>query len=213
MAVIHCRDFVRYPAVTQIISEPYWCCSWLQLSVHCWLGWTCVSHQPHVPSSDSDTNVLPNARLHCTWTNWEGQNKDCIWDLLPVFAVKLRLSLFTNSFCARQFTGVGFGQPWFTGVGFAILQEGLFSSSVLMFGNRGLFPAETLANGECFQYGPSVEWQSHCDLLAPSRRWELAEAAAVARQANTLVDSLHYSLAHIVLPPKYNSAYTCITLR
>lgn len=33
------------------------------------------------------------------------------------------------------------------------------------------------------------------------------------RQANTLVQSLYYSLAHIVLPPKYNSGYTCITLR
>lgn len=80
MTVIHCRDFLRYPEVIQIISEPYWCYSWLQLSVHWWLGWTSVSHQSHVPSSDSDINALPNDHLHCTWTNWDGQNKDCIWD-------------------------------------------------------------------------------------------------------------------------------------
>lgn len=98
-----------------------------------------------------------------------------------------RLSFFPNSFCACQFSSGGFGQPQFTGVGFAILQgmfsrkESLFSSSILMFGNRELFPAETSANGECFQYGPlggAAEWQSHCDLLALLRRWELAEAAA-----------------------------------
>lgn len=142
MAVIHCRDLLRYPEVIQIISEPYWCYSWLQLSVYCWLRWTSVSYQPHVPSSDSDINVLPNACLHCTWTNREGQNKDCIWDVLPVFGVKLGLSLFPKSFCACQFSSGGFEQCQFTGVGFAILpgvfsgKEGMFSNSILMFGNR-----------------------------------------------------------------------------
>lgn len=32
-------------------------------------------------------------------------------------------------------------------------------------------------------------------------------------KADTLVLSLYYSLAHIVLPHKYNSGYTCIALR
>lgn len=74
------------------------------------------------------------------------------------------LSLFPNSFCACQFSRGGFGQPRFTGVGFAILQgmfsrkESLFPSSVLMFGNRDLFLVETLANGECFHSLGGVLW-------------------------------------------------------
>lgn len=186
MAVICCRDLLRYSEVIQIISEPYWCYSWSQLSVYCWLCWTSVFHQPRVHSSDSDINVLPNARLYCTWTNREGQNKGCIWDLLPVFGVKLRLSFFPNSFCACQFSSGGFGQPRFTGVGFAILQgmfsrkESLFSSSSWNLSKWRMFPVWSLGRG-CWVAEPL--W-----LASTVKKVRTGWSSSRQRQANTLVD-------------------------
>lgn len=124
---------------------------------HCWLLWTCVSHQ--LPVHDSDIPVLPSARSHCTWTTQKGRVRTpsgtCCQFLEWNWACASSQTLSVLSVFKWWIW-----QLWFTGVGFAIPQgmfsrkESLFSSSILMFGNRGLFPAEILASGECSQCGP-----------------------------------------------------------
>lgn len=161
MAVIHCRDVLRYPEVMQIISEPYCCYSWSQPTVCRWLHWTSGSYQPHGRSSDTDINLLQNAPLCCRWTNCEGQNKDRVLDLLSVFGVNLGLSLCPNSPPNCRFWGGGCGHPWFhrgclcsparrlqQGEGLAVCHPGSVTSG------RCLFPAETVQNGGCFQHPP-----------------------------------------------------------
>lgn len=62
----------------------------------------------------------------------------------------------------------------------------------------------------------ALSWEEadecHGELLTPLKgeNWLKQHQS---EKANTLVRSLYYSLAHIVLPHKYNSGYTCITLR
>lgn len=114
---------------------------------HCWLLWTCVSHQP--PVRDSDIPVLPSARSHCTWTNPEGQGKNSIWDLLPVFGVKLGLRLFPNSFCPVSFQVVDLDNS-----GLQVLA--LQSRRECLAERKVCFPAQFL----CLEIGASFQLKS-----------------------------------------------------
>lgn len=215
-----CDTFQGFAKIPWSNSDNQWTILVLFLKTavsHCWLLWTCVSHQP--PVRDSDIPVLPSARSHCTWTNPEGQGKDCIWDLLPVFGVKLGLSLFANSFCPVSFQVVDLDNSGLQMLALqscrACLAERKVCFPAQFLCNRGLFPAEILVSGECSQCGPlgGTCWVAQPLWLASTIKKVRTGWGSSQRQANTLVDSLHYSLAHIVLPPKYNSGYTCITLR
>lgn len=81
--------------------------------------------------------------------NPEGQGKDSIWDLLPVFGVKLGLRLFPNSFCPVSFQVVDLDNS-----GLQVLA--LQSRRACLAERKVCFPAQFL----CLEIGASFQLKS-----------------------------------------------------